>query len=68
MPKLLARPFGYFDPTAQNFGVGIRRLAQKVFVIGLNGEKRGIYAVQNGGERHVLVSAEVELYCDGFTA
>lgn len=50
--------FGQRDKyfAAEYFRIGIRRLAEKVFIEGLDGEYRGIYARQGRGEGYELVA------------
>lgn len=52
-------------PAAQHLRIGVRRFAEKIFVLGTDGEKRGIYPAYSCGKCYELVSAQAELYRDG---
>ena len=54
--------FGKLYPSAKYFRIGIRRLAEKVFIVGTDGEKRRINSAERCGEGYELVPAEVQLY------
>ena len=48
-----------FHASAENFRVGVRSLAQKVLIVGGNGEEGGIYAGEFPAEANDLVAAQI---------
>ena len=48
------------------FRIRRRGCAEKVFIVGADGEKRGINSVKNCGESDELISAEIEFDGYGF--
>lgn len=65
---LLRTAFLYFYPAAEDFGIGVSRFAEKIFIRGADREQRRINSVDRCGESYVFISAEIELYAYGFAA
>ena len=61
-PKNLFRFCENFNSAAENFGVRISRLAEKIFIIRTYREERRVYFAQSCGKSYELISAQIQLY------